>query len=225
VPETATVDDIQDVHGRLGKTLMRERLWPEACIAFGHLRRLLEQKLSANTAPERSQLATVKSNLGVCFRNAGNMNAAKEALDAALGDVTSAFGDKPHPQSATIWSNLGAWHEAAARGGPSPDAVACYSKWAGMLMTIQGADNPQVALPLLRLAKAQRSMDKAKAKELYERALKLWDGLSLDALVKALPEAPNADRVKAIKTQAEQDLAELLKEIAAEGPKLEELDD
>ena len=74
----------------------------------------------------------------------------------------------------------------------------------------------QVALPLLRLARAQRSIDKKAARDLYERALALWAPLTMAELVVALPEAPSAERVKQIKRQYEEELQALTRELESE---------
>ena len=73
-----------------------------------------------------------------------------------------------------------------------------------------------MALPLLRLARAQRSIDKKAARDLYERALALWAPLTMAELVVALPEAPSAERVKQIKRQYEEELQALTRELESE---------
>ena len=60
-----------------------------------------------------------------------------------LTRLTLRYGTDPHPQSATVWSNLASWHETA---GDMVKAVECYSRWAEMLQQLN-PDSPEVRAP------------------------------------------------------------------------------
>lgn len=204
VPEAVPIEEVTDVHNRLGKVCMKHRAWNDAVLAFSRLGDLQSRKSGGNSYKEKAALATTRSNLGVALRNAGRKKEAKTALEMALQDAMLAHNGT-HPMVATIWSNLGSWHECE---GDAKEAIKCYSRWADVLREIYG-ECPQLAFAWLRVAKLRRAEDKAGARDLYERALGLWSGMTTEELARRLPEAPTVDRVAAMRAQAEKELEQL----------------